>query len=40
MIKLIDLLNEAQEKLDMIVNTIPYLVEDVLTANMGDIFVM
>jgi len=31
---------EAQEKLDMIANTIPYLVEDVLNANVGDIFVM
>jgi hypothetical protein len=33
-------LAEAQEKLDMIANTIPYLVEDVLNANVGDIFVM
>lgn len=33
-------LAEAQEKLDYIANTIPYLVEDVLTANVGDIFVM
>ena len=33
-------LSEAQEKLDMIANTIPYFIEDVLTANMGDIFVM
>ena len=33
-------LAEAQEKLDYIANTIPYLVEDVLTANIGDIFVM
>ena len=33
-------LEEAQEKLDMIANTIPYLIEDVLGANVGDIFVM
>ena len=33
-------LEEAQEKLDMIANTIPYLIEDVLGANTGDIFVM
>jgi len=33
-------LAEAQEKLDYIANTIPYLVEDVLNANVGDIFVM
>ena len=33
-------LDEAQEKLDMIANTIPYLIEDVLGANTGDIFVM
>ena len=33
-------LAEAQEKLDMIANTIPYLIEDVLNANIGDIFVM
>jgi len=33
-------LEESQEKLDMIANTIPYYIEDVLTANMGDIFVM
>ena len=33
-------LDDAQEKLDMIANTIPYYIEDVLTANMGDIFVM
>jgi hypothetical protein len=33
-------LEESQEKLDMIANTIPYFIEDVLTANMGDIFVM
>ncbi len=33
-------LEEAQEKLNMIANTIPYFIEDVLTANMGDIFVM
>ena len=33
-------LDEAQEKLDYIANTIPYLVEDVLNANVGDIFVM
>ena len=33
-------LDEAQEKLDSIANTIPYLIEDVLGANTGDIFVM
>ena len=33
-------LEEAQEKLDSIANTIPYLIEDVLGANTGDIFVM
>jgi hypothetical protein len=33
-------LTEAQEKLDSIANTIPYLIEDVLGANAGDIFVM
>jgi hypothetical protein len=33
-------LTEAQEKLDSIANTIPYLIEDVLGANVGDIFVM
>jgi len=33
-------LAEAQEKLDYIANTIPYLIEDVLNANIGDIFVM
>ena len=33
-------LEEAQEKLDNIANTIPYLIEDVLGANTGDIFVM
>jgi len=33
-------LAEAQEKLDSIANTIPYLIEDVLGANAGDIFVM
>jgi hypothetical protein len=33
-------LDEAQEKLDMIANTIPYYVEDVLSANVGNIFVM
>ena len=33
-------LEEAQEKLDMIANTIPYYVEDVLSANIGNIFVM
>ena len=33
-------LKEAQEKLDSIANTIPYLIEDVLGANTGDIFVM
>jgi len=33
-------LEEAQEKLDMIANTIPYLIEDVLGANVGEIFVM
>ena len=33
-------LAEAQEKLDMIANTIPYYVEDVLSANVGNIFVM
>lgn len=33
-------LKEAQEKLDSIANTIPYLIEDVLGANAGDIFVM
>ena len=33
-------LEEAQEKLDMIANTIPYYVEDVLRANIGEIFVM
>lgn len=33
-------LTEAQEKLDSIANTIPYLIEDVLGASVGDIFVM
>ena len=33
-------LDEAQEKLDSIANTIPYLIEDVLGASVGDIFVM
>ena len=33
-------LAEAQEKLDSIANTIPYLIEDVLGASVGDIFVM
>ena len=33
-------LEEAQEKLDSIANTIPYLIEDVLGASVGDIFVM
>jgi hypothetical protein len=33
-------LEAAQEKLDMIANTIPYYVEDVLGANVGEIFVM
>jgi len=33
-------LDMAQDKLDMIANTIPYHVEDVLGANVGDIFVM
>lgn len=33
-------LEEAQEKLDMIANTIPYYIEDVLRANIGEIFVM
>ena len=33
-------LSEAQEKLDMIANTIPYFINDVLNANVGDIFVM
>jgi hypothetical protein len=33
-------LAEAQEKLDMIANTIPYFINDVLGANTGDIFVM
>jgi hypothetical protein len=33
-------LSEAQEKLDMIANTIPYFINDVLGANTGDIFVM
>jgi hypothetical protein len=33
-------LEEAQEKLDMIANTIPYYIEDVLSANIGEIFVM
>lgn len=33
-------LAEAQEKLDSIANTIPYYIEDVLSANIGDIFVM
>lgn len=33
-------LDEAREKLDSIANTIPYLIEDVLGANAGDIFVM
>ena len=33
-------LEAAQEKLDMIANTIPYYIEDVLGANVGEIFVM
>ena len=33
-------LADAQEHLNMIANTIPYYVEDVLRANAGDIFVM
>jgi len=33
-------LEEAQEKLDSIANTIPYYIEDVLGANVGEIFVM
>jgi hypothetical protein len=33
-------LADAQEHLNMIANTIPYYVEDVLRANVGDIFVM
>jgi len=33
-------LADAQEHLNMIANTIPYYVEDVLRANTGDIFVM
>ena len=33
-------LSEAQEKLNMIANTIPYFINDVLNANVGDIFVM
>jgi len=33
-------LADAQEKLDMIANTIPILIEDTLNANVGDIFVM
>jgi hypothetical protein len=33
-------LTEAQEKLDSIVNTIPYFINDVLHANVGDIFIM
>lgn len=33
-------LDEAQEKLNMIANTIPYHVEDILLANVGEIFVM
>jgi hypothetical protein len=33
-------LAEAQEKLDSIANAIPYLIEDVLGASVGDIFVM
>ena len=33
-------LADAQEHLNMIANTIPYYVEDVLRANIGDIFVM
>lgn len=33
-------LQAAQEKLDMIANTIPYYAEDVLMANIGEIFVM
>ena len=33
-------LEEAQEKLDSIANTIPYLIEDALGASVGDIFVM
>ena len=33
-------LAEAQEKLDSIANTIPYLIEDVLGASVGGIFVM
>ena len=33
-------LEAAQEKLDMIANTIPHYIEDVLGANVGEIFVM
>lgn len=33
-------LEEAQQQLDSIANTIPYYIEDVLGANVGDIFVM
>ena len=33
-------LPEAQEKLDMIANTIPYYVNDVINSSVGDIFVM
>jgi len=33
-------LSDVQEKLDSIANTIPYYIEDVLSANIGDIFVM
>jgi len=33
-------LSDAQQKLDMIANTIPFLIEDALNFNVGDIFVM
>jgi hypothetical protein len=33
-------LEEAQDKLDMIARTIPYYLNDVLYANVGEIFVM